>query len=65
MLFFGVCFFLICILMIQKLLTLSTNIPDLEKLMNSEIANLKIWLEANRLSLKSTKTEFMIIGFRQ
>ena len=33
--------------------------------MNSELANLKIWLEANRLSLNITKTEFMIIGSRQ
>ena len=45
--------------------TKSTNISDLEKLMNSELANLKIWLEANRLSLNITKTEFMIIGSRQ
>ncbi len=34
--------------------TKSTNISDLEKLMNSELANLKIWLEANRLSLNIT-----------
>ena len=45
--------------------TKSTNTLVLEKPMNSELTNLKMWLEANRLSVNITKTEIMIIGSRQ
>ena len=38
---------------------------NLENLMNAELANLKTWLEANKLSLNIAKTEYMIIGSRQ
>jgi hypothetical protein len=36
-----------------------------ENVINSELKNLKYWLEANKLSLNIAKTEFMIIGSRQ
>ena len=41
--------------------TKSNNISDLEKLINSELASLKIWPEANGLSLNTTKTKLIII----
>ena len=43
----------------------SNDLSDLENLMNAELANLKTWLEANKLSLNIAKTEYMIIGSRQ
>ena len=43
----------------------SNDLSDLENLMNAELANLKTWLEANKLSLNIGKTEYMIIGSRQ
>ena len=38
---------------------------DLEIMINTELANINSWLKANKLSLSVTKTEFLIIGFRQ
>ena len=38
------------------------NISDVESIMNSELAKLKEWLIANKLSLNVAKTEYMIIG---
>ena len=38
---------------------------DLEIMINTELANVNSWLKANKLSLNVTKTEFLIIGFRQ
>jgi tRNA nucleotidyltransferase (CCA-adding enzyme) len=38
---------------------------ELEDLMNIELAKLKEWLNANKLSLNVAKTEFMVIGSRQ
>ena len=35
----------------------SNDLSDLENLMNAELANLKTWLEANKLSLNIVKTE--------
>ena len=43
----------------------SNDLSNLEILMNAELANLKTWLEANKLSLNIAKTEYMIIGSRQ
>jgi hypothetical protein len=43
----------------------SSNLSDLEEIMNTELSSLNIWLNANRLSLNITKTEFMVIGSRQ
>ena len=38
---------------------------DLEIMINTKLANVNSWLKANKLSLNVTKTEFLIIGFRQ
>jgi len=43
----------------------SDNITDIESAMNTELDNLHQWLNANRLSLNVTKTEFMIMASRQ
>ena len=43
----------------------SSNLSDLEEIMNTELSSLNTWLNANRLSLNITKTEFMVIGSRQ
>ena len=43
----------------------SSNLTDLEEIMNTELSSLNTWLNANRLSLNITKTEFMVIGSRQ
>jgi hypothetical protein len=40
----------------------SSNFIDLEEIMNTELSSLNTWLNANRLSLNITKTEFMVIG---
>jgi hypothetical protein len=42
----------------------SSNLTDLEEIMNTELSSLNNWLNANRLSLNITKTEFMVIGSR-
>ena len=41
------------------------TIADVKNDMNSELANLKEWLSANKLSLNVAKTEFMIISSQQ
>ena len=43
------------------------SLPELESALNTELANLHEWLNANKLSLNSAKTEFnlMLIGSRQ
>ena len=43
----------------------ANTLSELENVINSELKNLKYWLEANKLSLNIAKTEFMIIGSRQ
>ena len=43
----------------------ASTLSELENVINSELKNLKYWLEANKLSLNIAKTEFMIIGSRQ
>lgn len=40
----------------------ASNVRDLEKLLDSDVENLCIWLRANRLSINSSKTEFMMIA---
>ena len=35
---------------------------DIENKLNSDLANVKLWLEANKLSLNVFKTEFMLLG---
>ena len=47
-------------------ITASNNdIVELEKTVNSDLNNLEKWLIANKLSLNSTKTEYLIIGSKQ
>ena len=43
----------------------SRNLTDLEDKMNMESINLNTWLTSNKLSLNTTKTEFMVIGSDQ
>ena len=43
----------------------ANTLSELENVINSELKNLKYWLEANKLNLNIAKTEFMIIGSRQ
>ena len=43
----------------------AANVSDLENEINRELINLNRWLKANKLSLIISKTEFMIIGYRQ
>ena len=39
----------------------SNNIEDIECTLNRDLANVSDWLKANKLTLKKTKTEFMVI----
>ena len=41
------------------------TINELETAVNSDLENLWKWLLANKLSLKVTKTEFILIGSQQ
>ena len=41
------------------------SLPELESALNTELANLHEWLNANKLSLNIAKTELMLIGSRQ
>ena len=41
------------------------SLPELESALNTELANLHEWLNANKLSLHIAKTELMLIGSRQ
>ena len=43
----------------------SISLPELELALNAELANLREWLNVNKLSLNIAKTEFMLIGSRQ
>ena len=38
------------------------SICDIETTVNSDLENLRIWLNANKLSLNMAKTEFIVIG---
>ena len=51
---------------ISKPVTLtSISLPELELVLNAELANLHEWLNVNKLSLNIAKTEFMLIRSRQ
>ena len=41
------------------------SFAELEQATNSELNNLFSWLKANKLSLTTAKTEFMVISTRQ
>jgi len=41
------------------------SLPELESALNTELANLHVWLNVNKLCLNIAKTELMLIGSRQ
>ena len=43
----------------------ATSVDNIQNVINSELMNLKSWLNSNRLSLNVVKTEFMVIGSHQ
>ena len=43
----------------------ASSLPELESVLNTELANLHEWLNVNKLSLNIVKTELMLIGSRQ
>ena len=43
----------------------SSNLENLQFCLNEDLANVFDWLQANKLTLNMTKTEFMLIGSRQ
>ena len=43
----------------------SNNIETINEVMNHDLSNVNTWLTANKLTLNSSKTEFMLIGSRQ
>ena len=43
----------------------ASSLPELELVLNTELANLHEWLNVNKLSLNIAKTELMLIGSRQ
>ena len=43
----------------------SNDITHLERGLNEDLAKVNEWLIANKLTLKKSKTEFMLIGSRQ
>ena len=38
------------------------SVDELERLLNKDVANVNIWLNANKLAANSTKTEFIVIA---
>ena len=45
--------------------TSSNNIDSIAKLLNEDLANVSDWMKANKLTLNTSKTEYMIIGSQQ
>ena len=43
----------------------SSNLENVQFCLNEDLANVFDWLQANKLTLNMTKTEFMLIGSRQ
>ena len=45
----------------------SNNLAHRERALNEDLAKVNVdeWLIANKLTLNKSKTEFMLIGFRQ
>ncbi len=41
------------------------NLSSIKSNLNHDLSNLNKWLTSNKLTLNATKTEFMLIGFRQ
>ena len=40
----------------------SNNIESIANTLNEDLANVSDWMKANKLSLNTSKTEYMIIG---
>ena len=47
------------------LLYASIDVEEIERCVNIDLDRIRIWLAANKLTLKTTKTEFLLIGSRQ
>ena len=43
----------------------SNNMHEINECVNSDLNNIHVWLSANKLTLNMTKTEFLIIVWRQ
>ena len=43
----------------------SNDAEEIERCVNIEVDRIRIWLSANKLTLNTTKTEFLLIGSRQ
>ena len=43
----------------------SNNTHNIQTSLNEDLENVHNWLRANKLTLNMTKTEFMLIGYRQ
>ena len=43
----------------------SNNIETINDVINHDLSNVNTWLTGNKLTLNSSKTEFMLIGSRQ
>ena len=43
----------------------SNDVEEIESCVNIDLDRIRIWLAANKLTLNTTKTEFLLIGSRQ
>ena len=43
----------------------SNDVEEIERCVNIDLDRIRIWLAANKLTLNTTKTEFLVIGSRQ
>ena len=43
----------------------SNKVEEINKCINSDLEEIRVWLAANKLTLNMTKTEFLLIGSRQ
>ena len=43
----------------------SNNVEEIECCVNTDLDRIRIWLAANKLTLNTTKTEFLLIGSQQ
>ena len=43
----------------------SNDVEEIERCVNIDLDRIRIWLAANKLTLNTTKTDFLLIGSRQ
>ena len=43
----------------------SNDLEEIERCFNIDLGRIRIWLAANKLTLNTTKTKFLLIGSRQ